>query len=133
MASAATTETAFGGTYLLDEGVWKYTINRKPVKNAVTLKLSAGGVTILAAELLPDRLLSLRSVAEFLSIDYGTARTYHSKGILPNPVVAVDGRPYWTKPVIRAWRERRPGRGRGTRNRPSSSPYNVWQRTGEVI
>jgi hypothetical protein len=129
MVSAATTETAFGGTYFLD-GVWKYAINRKPVKNAVTLKLGAGGVTILAAELLPDRLLTMKGIAEYVGVEYESIRTYRAKKLLPEPVMVIDQTPLWTKPVIRAWNENRPGQGGGVRpNRVSNSPLNVWRRS----
>lgn len=122
-------ETAFNNTYFLDEEGWKYTSNRRPVKNSVTLKLAAGGVSILAAELMPDRLLTMKGIAEYVGVEYESIRTYRAKKLLPEPVMVIDHTPLWTKPVIRAWNEARPGQGGGVRpNRQSNSPFNVWRR-----
>lgn len=123
-------ETAYNNTYFLDQDGWKYTLTRKPVKNAVSLKLAAGGVSILAAELMPDRLLTMRGIAEYVGVEYDSIRTYRAKKLLPEPVMTLDNTPLWTKPVIRAWNEQRPGQGGGVRpNRQSNSPFNVWRRS----
>lgn len=135
MASASTTEpvTAYEGAYVMKDDKWTYAINGQAVKNAVKMIRSDGTPTILAAELMPDKLLNLRGVAEALGLSYETARSYKAKNIIPAPVVVLGNVPLWTKPIIAAWDRQRIGQGGGRRpHRTSNSPFNVWRRTGEV-
>ncbi len=72
-----------------------------------------------------SNLLTMREVAELLGVDYGTIRTYRSKGLLPAPTkivgIQTQPRPLWDPQTLEEWNSRRPGQGRGPRDRPEGS------------
>lgn len=123
--------TAYDDTYVLTDGVWRYAIDGQPVKNAITV--TRGEVTtLMAPELMPDRLLTSHGAAKFLGLSYSTLRSYKATGILPQPVITLNNSPLWTRPVLRAWHQQRPGQGCGERPTKATPEYNKWRAKQKV-
>jgi hypothetical protein len=105
--------TAHGGNYYRDPGgVWRYTINDRPVPRA-----SEDQLGMWAPELCAGRLLAIPDVAEILQVKPSAARAYLSRQVagMPAPVARFGDAPVWPRPVIVAWHSQRPRAGQGRR------------------
>ncbi len=48
-------------------------------------------------------LIGLAGIADQTGLQRSTVHMYHSRGLLPDPDVEVDGRPLWNRDTIAAW------------------------------
>jgi hypothetical protein len=123
--------TAYNDTYIFTDGVWRYAIDQLPVKNAITVN-RGDTITLMAPELMPDRLLTSHAAATFLGLSYETIRKYKATGLLPEPVITINNSPMWSRPVLRRWYQQRPGQGCGERPNRTVGEYGKWKRANET-
>ncbi|GHF36142.1 hypothetical protein GCM10010218_17050 [Streptomyces mashuensis] len=55
------------------------------------------------------RLWSYKEIAAHLGVQPDTVRSYRKHGMLPQPDLTENGRPYWFADTIRLWVASRPG------------------------
>lgn len=60
-------------------------------------------------------------VAELLGVSVATVHSYKHRGLLPEPDHRFGQSPAWRRETIAAWKESRPGQGKGGGRKPKQA------------